>query len=183
VVWEQNRNSAGDATRRGDDPAGGYAGVPTVFLQHTRVSSGGLAREQENPKVHGGVGIANQSSSIVLLDGPRHPATPIPRWSSEQDHDTSRKLVTPLIEPLFLRWNIVAVAKPTIVATGHHEKYPSSHSSPTTIPWQASSSPTEPRHHRALLIDNPVHRGNLLSAHSSSLPRLPQGLPWFTKSS
>jgi hypothetical protein len=35
---------AGDATGRGD-PAGGYAGVPIVFLQHTRVSSGGLARE------------------------------------------------------------------------------------------------------------------------------------------
>jgi hypothetical protein len=33
---------AGDATRHGDS-AGGYAGVPTVFLQHTRVSSGGLA--------------------------------------------------------------------------------------------------------------------------------------------
>jgi hypothetical protein len=74
--------------------------VPTVFLQHTRVSSGGLAREQENPKVHGGVGIENQSSSIVLLHGPRHPVTPIPRRSSEQDHDTSRKLVNPLIEPL-----------------------------------------------------------------------------------
>jgi hypothetical protein len=35
---------AGDATRRGG-PAGGYAGVPTVFLQHMRMSSGGLARE------------------------------------------------------------------------------------------------------------------------------------------
>jgi hypothetical protein len=39
-------------------------GVPTVFLQHTRVSSGGLAREQENPKVREGVGIANQSGPI-----------------------------------------------------------------------------------------------------------------------
>jgi hypothetical protein len=55
---------AGAATRRGD-PAGGYAGVPTVFLQHTRVSSGGLAREQENPEVRGGVGIANPSGSII----------------------------------------------------------------------------------------------------------------------
>jgi hypothetical protein len=34
--------------------------VPTVFLQHTRVSRGGLAHEQENPEVHGGVGTANQ---------------------------------------------------------------------------------------------------------------------------
>jgi hypothetical protein len=54
---------AGDATERGD-PAGGYAGVPTVFLQHTRMSSGGLAREQENPEIRKGVGIANQSGPI-----------------------------------------------------------------------------------------------------------------------
>jgi hypothetical protein len=32
-------------------------------------------------------------------------------------------------------------------------------------------------HHRALLITNPVHRGNSLSAYSSPQPRLPQGLP------
>jgi hypothetical protein len=41
-VRAEREQRAGDATRRGD-PAGGYAGVPTVFLQHTRVSSGGLA--------------------------------------------------------------------------------------------------------------------------------------------
>jgi hypothetical protein len=40
---EQKRRT-GDATKR-DGPAGGYAGVPTVFPQHTRVSSGGLARK------------------------------------------------------------------------------------------------------------------------------------------
>jgi hypothetical protein len=56
---------AGDATRR-DGHAGGYAVVPAVFQQHTRMSSGGSAREQENPEVRGGVGIANQSGSIVL---------------------------------------------------------------------------------------------------------------------
>jgi hypothetical protein len=33
------------------------------------------------------------------------------------------------------------------------------------------------RHRRALLITNPVHRGNSLSAYSSPQPRLPQGLP------
>jgi hypothetical protein len=38
--------------------------VPTVFLQHTRMSRGGSAREQENPKVREGVGIANQSDPI-----------------------------------------------------------------------------------------------------------------------
>jgi hypothetical protein len=88
---------AGDATGP-SDPAGGYAGVPTVFLQHTRVSSGALAHEQENPEVHGGVGIANQSGSIILSFGPRHPATPFPRRSSEQNHNTSRKLLDSLIE-------------------------------------------------------------------------------------
>jgi hypothetical protein len=69
--------------------------VPTVFLQHTRMSSGGLVREQENPKVRGGVGIANPSGSIVLSYGPRHPATPFPRRSIERDHNSSRKLLNP----------------------------------------------------------------------------------------
>jgi hypothetical protein len=98
-VRAERKQRARDATRCGD-PAGGYAGVPTVFLQHTRVSSGSLAREQENPEVRGGVGIANQSGSIVLSHGPRHPAAPIPHRSSEQDHNTSRKLMNPLVEPL-----------------------------------------------------------------------------------
>jgi hypothetical protein len=39
-------------------------GVPAVFQQHTCVSRGGSAREQENPEVHEGVGIANQSGPI-----------------------------------------------------------------------------------------------------------------------
>jgi hypothetical protein len=39
--------------------------VPTLFLQHTHVSRGGLAREQENHEVRGEDGIANQSGSIV----------------------------------------------------------------------------------------------------------------------
>jgi hypothetical protein len=89
----------GDATGRGD-PAGGYAGVPTVFLWHTCVSRGSSTREQEDPEVRGGVGIADQSSSIVSFHGPRHPATPIPRQLFKRDHNTSRKLVNPLIEPL-----------------------------------------------------------------------------------
>jgi hypothetical protein len=60
---------AGDATKRGG-PAGGYAGVPAVFQQHTRVSRGSSTREQENPEVRGGVGLANQSGSIVLSHKP-----------------------------------------------------------------------------------------------------------------
>jgi hypothetical protein len=60
------------------------------------VSSGGSAREQENPEVRGGVGLANQSSSIVLLHGPRHPAALTLHRSSEQDHNTSKKLLNPI---------------------------------------------------------------------------------------
>jgi hypothetical protein len=41
-VGAEQKRRTGDATKR-DGPAGGYAGVPTVFLQHMRVSSGGLA--------------------------------------------------------------------------------------------------------------------------------------------
>jgi hypothetical protein len=39
--------------------------LPAVLLQHMRVSRGGLAHEQEDLEVHGGVGLANQSGSIV----------------------------------------------------------------------------------------------------------------------
>jgi hypothetical protein len=61
----EQEQRAGDATRR-DGLAGGYAGVPAVFRQHTCVSRGGSAREQEDPEVCGEVGIANQSGSIVF---------------------------------------------------------------------------------------------------------------------
>jgi hypothetical protein len=71
----------------------------------------GSAREQENLGARGEIGIANPFGSIVLLHGPRHPATPFPRRSSEQDLDTSRKLVNPLIE-LF--------SSPILFATGIH---------------------------------------------------------------
>jgi hypothetical protein len=59
-----------------------------------------LSCEQENPEVRGEVGLANQSGSIVSFHGPRRPTTHIPRQSSKQDHNTSRKLVNPLIELL-----------------------------------------------------------------------------------
>jgi hypothetical protein len=64
----EHEQRAGDVTRRGG-PAGGYAGVPIVFLQHTRVSRGGLTREQENLEVRGGVGIATQSGSFISSQG------------------------------------------------------------------------------------------------------------------
>jgi hypothetical protein len=59
---------AGDATGRGD-PAGGYAGVPTVFQWHTCMSRGSSTREQEDLEVRGGVGIAYQSGSIISSQG------------------------------------------------------------------------------------------------------------------
>jgi hypothetical protein len=59
--WEQ---CAGDAIRR-NGPAGGYVSVPAVFQWHTCVSRGSSAREQEDPEVREGVGIANQSGSII----------------------------------------------------------------------------------------------------------------------
>jgi hypothetical protein len=68
----------GPAAKHGD-PTSNCAGMPDVFLQCMCVSRGGSARELENPEVRRGVGIANQSGSIVLSYGPRHPATPIPR--------------------------------------------------------------------------------------------------------
>jgi hypothetical protein len=60
----ERERCTGAAAKRGG-PAGGYAGVPTLFLQHTCMSRGGLAREQKDPEVREGVGIANPSSSIV----------------------------------------------------------------------------------------------------------------------
>jgi hypothetical protein len=59
---------AGAAARRGG-PAGGCAGMPAVFPQHTRVSRGGSVREQEDPAVRGGVGIASRSGSIISSQG------------------------------------------------------------------------------------------------------------------
>jgi hypothetical protein len=143
-----------NATRR-SGPAGGYASVPIVFLQHTRVSSGGSAREQENFEVRAGVGIATQSGSIVSSQGPTTSSSSYP------------SLIT----------------QPTTVTTDHREENPSGHSPPTAIPWQASSSPTEPRHCRVLLIADLVLHGNSLSTRSPSQPKLPQGLPSSTESS
>jgi hypothetical protein len=63
-VGAEQKRRTGDVIRRGG-PAGSYASVPAVSQRHTRVSSGGLACEQENPEVHGEVSIENQSGSIV----------------------------------------------------------------------------------------------------------------------
>jgi hypothetical protein len=145
---------AGDATKRGG-PAGGYAGVPAVFQWHTCGRRGSSTREQENPEVREGVGIANQSGSIILSQG------------STTSNSSYPSLIT----------------QPTTITTYPCEEYPSGHSPPITIPWQASSSFMESRHHRALLVANSVHRGNSLSSCSPPQPKLPQGLPRLTESS
>jgi hypothetical protein len=111
-------------------------GVPAVFQQHTCVSRGGSAREQENPEVHEGVGIANQSGPI----GFSHKSTtssssyssPIvrarPQHLEEAPGPPQRASSIPICR------NIIAMAKPTAITTGHHEEYPFSHPPPTTIP-------------------------------------------------
>jgi hypothetical protein len=46
---------------------------------------------------------------------------------------------------------------------------------PLQIPWQASSSSTEPRHHRVLLTADPIHRGNSLFTvllHNQGYPKV-----------
>jgi hypothetical protein len=63
-------------------------------------SKEGLAREQEDLEVRGGVGIANPSGSIVSSQGSLTSGSSYSSSITEQDHDTSRKLVNPLIEPL-----------------------------------------------------------------------------------
>jgi hypothetical protein len=50
------------------------------------VSRGSSTREQENPKVRGEVGLANQSGSIVSSHGPRHPIVLTPRGSLNRYH-------------------------------------------------------------------------------------------------
>jgi hypothetical protein len=89
----------GAAARHGG-PASNCAGMPDMFLQCICVSRGSSTREQEDLEVRERISIANQSGTIVSSHGSRCPAALTLHRLSEQDHDTSRKLVNPLIEPL-----------------------------------------------------------------------------------
>jgi hypothetical protein len=124
-------------------------GVRSAMLWHRMcVGRGSSTREQENPEVHGEVGLANQPGSIVSSHDPRHPTVLTPRGSlNRYHHESPRRL---LLRPS------------------------STHGNP---PRQTSSSPTEPRHRRALPITEPVRHGSSLSVCFSSQSRLPQGLP------
>jgi hypothetical protein len=130
-----------------------YAGsARTGAVRSRRVSScvgrGCSTREQENPEVRGEVGLANQSGSIVSSHDPRHPTVLTPRGSLNRYHHKSPQRL--LLRPS------------------------STHGNPSR---QASSSPTESRLRRALLVTNSIHCGNSSSTCSPPQPRLPQGLP------
>jgi hypothetical protein len=191
-VGAERERRTGAAARRGG-PAGGYAGVPAVFQRHTRMSRGGLAHEQEDPKVRGGVGLANQSGSIVSSHKSTASSSSYsssiararPQHLEEAPEPPHRASLNPFAETSS-PWQ-----KPTTVTTYHRGDYPSGHSPPTTNPPQqafsslaetlqshlAALSVLEPRHRRALLTADPVRRGNSLSACSPLQPRLPQGSP------
>jgi hypothetical protein len=138
VKGQRCKSRTGTARRR--------CGVPAVFQQHTCVSRGSSAREQEDLEVRGGVGIVNQSGSIVLSQGSATSSSSYPSL----------------------------IAQPTTVTTGHREEYPSGHPPPTTIPWQPSLSPTEPRYRRALLTADPVHTGIHFPPFSSTTKATPR---------
>jgi hypothetical protein len=129
------RQRVGDATRRGG-PARGYASVPTVFLQHTRVNSGGLAREQENPEVREEVGLPNQSSSIVFSHNSMTPSSsyssPIVRARPQHLKETPGPSYR--VSSIPVCRNKITMAKLTAITTRYREEYPSGHSLPITIP-------------------------------------------------
>jgi hypothetical protein len=189
ILCERERRT-GDATRRGG-PAGGYAGVPAVFQQHTCVSRGGSACEQENPEVRGGVSIANQCGPIVSS----HKST-----TSSNSYSSSIARARPQHIKEAPGPSYRASSNPFTETSSPWQSQPPSsrvtvRNTPPAIlhhynPRQASSSPDEPLqshltvlpvpepcHRRALLTTDPARHGNLLSTRSPPQPRLTQGLP------
>jgi hypothetical protein len=117
--------------------------VPAMFQQHTCVSRGGSAHEQENPEVRGGVNIANQSGPIVSS----HKST---MSSSSYSSSIARARPQHLEEapgpPYRASSNPFAETsspwqKPTTVATDHRGEYSSGHSPPTTTPGKLLRHP------------------------------------------
>jgi hypothetical protein len=72
-VRAEQKQRTRDAIRR-DDPTEGYASVPAVFQWHLCVSRGSSTREQEDLEIRGGIGIANQSGSVVSSQGSTTPS-------------------------------------------------------------------------------------------------------------
>jgi hypothetical protein len=101
------------------------------------VSRRSSTREQENPEVHRGVSIANKSSSIVSSHKSTTSSNSYSSLIVRARPQHLKKSSWTLLSSLFgsLRRNIVTVAKPTIIAKGHHEEHPSGHLPPTaTLP-------------------------------------------------
>jgi hypothetical protein len=125
---------------------------------------------------------------IVSLDSPSCEVTlfdPVYRWFIGTLPDRPRDFtVWSTLEPSGVdsrTWaGIIQVGSATAITTNHHGDYSFGHLPPTTIPWRASLSSTEPRHRRTLPITDPVCHGSSLSICSPLQARLPQGLPWFT---
>jgi hypothetical protein len=86
-------------------------GISDVFLRCMSMSREGSVREQEDPKIRREDGIANQSGPIGFSHESTTSSSTFPSSIAEQDHNTSRKLVNPLIE-LF--------SSPILFATGNH---------------------------------------------------------------
>jgi hypothetical protein len=89
-------------------------------------------------EVRGAVVLANQSGSVVSSQGSTTSSSSYSSSIAEQDHKSPRGLSL----------------RPS-----------STHGNPSQ---QTSSSPTESRHRQVLLVANPIHRGNSLSACSPS---------------
>jgi hypothetical protein len=99
------------------------------------------AREPENPEVRGRDGIANQSGPIGFSHEFTASSSTFPSSIAEQDYKSPQGLPV----------------RPS-----------STHGNPSQ---QTPSSSMESRHHRALLIADPVRRGNSLFVCSSPQPR------------
>jgi hypothetical protein len=92
--------------------------------------AGDSAREQENPRVRGEVGIANPFGSVVSSQGSTKFSSSYPRESLNRYHHKSPRRL--LLQPSSTHGN---------------------------SSWQTSSSSTESRHHRAFLFTDPIATG------------------------
>jgi hypothetical protein len=101
-----------------------------------------LSREQENPEVRKGVGIANQSGPIgFFLESTTSSSTflsPIDRARPQHLEETPEP---PSSFFGSLHQDIIAVAKSTIIATDHREEYLSGYPSPIAIPGKLLRHP------------------------------------------
>jgi hypothetical protein len=143
------------------------------------VSSGGLAHEQENPEVHEGVGIANQSGPIGFFlestTSSNSYSSPIARARPQHPEEAPE----PPIQPLRSLYAETSLPWPSRLSS---PRITVKNTSPVIFhPLQSLGKLL--RHPRNLvtveyfLPPNPVHRGNSLSAYSPLQSRLSQGFP------